>query len=345
LHHNESSGEFTEFIVFSDTDVLNCTVMDEKRVTAGNSSFHGCSHYNTTSHPTTAGETTFKVGLGAFWYNFTLDHQCFANGTVTTAKLIDNEGNCVNGFGNLSYENDIVIRNTESARFIFEGTLDGSSSNSPIITDGDDAGSHSGSDNAAVLTDSTKGWTVNEWVGGTIGNVNDGSTGTITANTATTITAVLSGGTEDDWDTGDDYVINPTGIPQSNQGFQCVNVAQQDGPMTDANLTDYTARRLRLFGEQSMQQIFQMSGADKNLVAIASDQANDAGTGLVVGRMNDLEPTRDFEPRIGLTGAGAIQLYSPIAASAVTTVNSAIRVYDAAGVEMGWVPVYTTRTP
>lgn len=70
-----------------------------------------------------------------------------------------------------------------------------------------DSGTHDGADNASVLTDSTKTWTVDEWVGYTITNTTDGSSGTITANDATTITATLSGGTDDDWDASDAYTI------------------------------------------------------------------------------------------------------------------------------------------
>jgi len=70
-----------------------------------------------------------------------------------------------------------------------------------------DSGSHTGADDQAVLTDATKSWTVDEHVGRVVRNLTDGSKGTITANTATTITATLAGGTENDWDTGDTYDI------------------------------------------------------------------------------------------------------------------------------------------
>jgi len=70
-------------------------------------------------------------------------------------------------------------------------------------------GSHDGANNAAVLTDTTRitPWDVNQLVGMTITNQTDGSTSTITSNTATTVTGVLSGGTDNDWDIGDDYLI------------------------------------------------------------------------------------------------------------------------------------------
>ncbi len=70
-----------------------------------------------------------------------------------------------------------------------------------------EGGVHDGSANAAVLTDSTKSWTNDEWIGYRIKNVTDGSFAIITDNTATTITGVLEGGTDNDWDVSDAYVI------------------------------------------------------------------------------------------------------------------------------------------
>lgn len=70
-----------------------------------------------------------------------------------------------------------------------------------------DVGSHDGANNASVLTDSTQTWVTNELVGNVVYNKTDGSYATITANTATTVTATLAGGTDNDWDTSDEYVI------------------------------------------------------------------------------------------------------------------------------------------
>lgn len=69
------------------------------------------------------------------------------------------------------------------------------------------SGAHTGSANASVLTDSSANWTADEHIGKVIYNVTDGSSATITDNTTNTITATLSGGTEDDWDTSDVYII------------------------------------------------------------------------------------------------------------------------------------------
>lgn len=70
-----------------------------------------------------------------------------------------------------------------------------------------EGGTHTGSGNAATLTDSTKSWTTSQWVGYRIKNTTDGSFAIITANDATTITATLQGGTDNDWDASDAYVI------------------------------------------------------------------------------------------------------------------------------------------
>ena len=73
-------------------------------------------------------------------------------------------------------------------------------------------GTHTGSNNASTLTDSSATFTTNELVGLTVYNVTDNSSGTITANTATTVTASLSGGTDNDWDTEDVYFIEEATI-------------------------------------------------------------------------------------------------------------------------------------
>ncbi len=72
-------------------------------------------------------------------------------------------------------------------------------------TDHISLGRHDGANNASVLTDSSASFTASGLIGMTVTNVEDNSSGTITANTATTVTATLSGG--GDWDKGDAYHI------------------------------------------------------------------------------------------------------------------------------------------
>jgi len=68
-------------------------------------------------------------------------------------------------------------------------------------------GAHTGANNQAALEDGAAFWGTDELVGCTIYNVTDGSAGAITANTDVKVTATLAGGTDNDWDTDDEYVI------------------------------------------------------------------------------------------------------------------------------------------
>ena len=64
---------------------------------------------------------------------------------------------------------------------------------------------------AATLSDSSASFaTDGSLIGQTINNTTDGSSGTITATTANTITATLSGGTNNTWTSGDAYTIQLT---------------------------------------------------------------------------------------------------------------------------------------
>jgi len=75
-------------------------------------------------------------------------------------------------------------------------------------------GEHDGDDNASALSDSTADWETSELVGFYVLNTTDGSKGLITANTSTTITATLSGGTGNDWDADDKYIVQkPDALP------------------------------------------------------------------------------------------------------------------------------------
>ncbi len=68
-------------------------------------------------------------------------------------------------------------------------------------------GTHNGSANASVLTDTNQNWTTNALAGYFIYNTTDGSSAVIASNTATTVTATLAGGTDSDWDVSDAYRI------------------------------------------------------------------------------------------------------------------------------------------
>lgn len=72
------------------------------------------------------------------------------------------------------------------------------------------SGRHTGANDAGTLTDSGQAWTTDELVGLQIFNQTDGSSGIITANTATTVSTTLAGSTagNNDFDTSDVYEIN-----------------------------------------------------------------------------------------------------------------------------------------
>ena len=112
-----------------------------------------------------------------------------------------------------------------------------------------DEGAHDGANNAAVLTDSSKAWTTDALVGKVVKNIADNSCGRITANTATTITAVLAGGTDNDWDAGDEYSVQAetTGVLTWPNRAPAARIARpeydgaHDGPNNSATLIDSTA--------------------------------------------------------------------------------------------------------
>lgn len=72
----------------------------------------------------------------------------------------------------------------------------------PIYT-----GTHTGANNAAILTDSAANWRTDELVGRTVYNLTDGSLATITGNNENQISGVLAGGVDNDWDTSDVYRV------------------------------------------------------------------------------------------------------------------------------------------
>lgn len=76
-------------------------------------------------------------------------------------------------------------------------------------------GTHDGGTHATTLTDSTASWAANEWAGNTIKNTTDVSEGTAQSNTDDDIVLDdLTGGTDDQWENGDAYEIEPTWVAQ-----------------------------------------------------------------------------------------------------------------------------------
>lgn len=83
-------------------------------------------------------------------------------------------------------------------------------------TYGEVYGTHTGTNNAPSLVDTTKVWSANAYTGRVIYNDSDNSYGTVLSNTIDTIYAVLTNGTQNDWDTGEAYHLSPTsGVAQA----------------------------------------------------------------------------------------------------------------------------------
>lgn len=103
------------------------------------------------------------------------------------------------------------------------------------------SGTHSGSNNASSLTDTTRDFVPYyfELDSDTVKNTTDGSEGIITAVDTYEIIAALSGGTDDDWDTSDVYQVVEGGtlanvaknftLTLSAQGYHLVTLITTDG--------------------------------------------------------------------------------------------------------------------
>lgn len=130
------------------------------------------------------------------------------NGFNVDAEAIEHlyDGTIIQG-SNLTQERWDGIVNFGNASAHIQVIQDGTILSDDFWNYGHEAGTHTGAADQAILTDSTLGATTDEFVGYTIKNITDGSQGLITENTATTVTAVLYGGTENDWDTGDVHHI------------------------------------------------------------------------------------------------------------------------------------------
>lgn len=114
----------------------------------------------------------------------------------------------------------------------------------------DDTGTHTGAADQAVLTDAGATWTINALVGRTIYNTTDNSSGTIISNTADTITATLSGGTDDDWDNGDAYSVAGTLVDEALYSYTIVGeitCVSQANNVVHIDYTYYTVAQVAGF--------------------------------------------------------------------------------------------------
>ena len=170
------------------------------------------------------------------------------------------------------------------------------------------AGAHDGAADAAVLTDTTAAWTVDEWVDYWIKNTTDGSVGLITANTATTITATLYGGTENDWDISDAYEIQVGINGDSGAGIShrfMVKVREDGVDIGRRRLLGQNRRYGKTYGE------FPINGTSSgnNVLALSdSDDLNNTTAWATVDAIADITNTEGLR-LIDISGDGTDEEY------------------------------------
>jgi hypothetical protein len=135
-------------------------------------------------------------------------------------------------------------------------------------------GEHDGGNGQAGLTDSG-GDFVNDGVevGHTVWNLTDESSGTVSARTATTITATLSGGTDNDWDNGDEYYVVG---PRNAQTVNCKDIIWGINYGT-SNFTPAVLRVLgALFGDETIPNFIVYFGKFTETITFEVNFATDA---------------------------------------------------------------------
>jgi hypothetical protein len=153
------------------------------------------------------------------------------------------------------------------------------------------SGTHDGAADAAVLTDSTASWTTDEWVDYWIKNTTDGSVALITANTSTTITGVLYGGTDNDWDVSDAYEIQVGLNPDAGQGIShrfMVKTREDGVDIGRRRLLGQNRRYGKTYGE------FPINGTSpgNNVLALSdSDDLNNTTSWATVDALVDITNT------------------------------------------------------
>ena len=133
------------------------------------------------------------------------------------------------------------------------------------------SGVHDGDNDAAIMTDGGIDIGANALVGMTVYNKTDGSSCTITANAATTITCTLAGGTGNDWDTSDVWQVGP-GPAQSGSIFYVASAGTLRHPATIGYVAGYYAT--------AAASIIVNPAADTMVITHATAAAIDAGDAI-----------------------------------------------------------------
>ena len=100
------------------------------------------------------------------------------------------------------------------------------------VVSADYSGTHTGSDHSTIMTDSSATFPVDGLIGATINNITDGSSGTITDNTATTVTATLTGGDDNSWDDASNDAYTITDFPITGDDYLAFSDPDTDGKVS-----------------------------------------------------------------------------------------------------------------
>jgi hypothetical protein len=164
---------------------------------------------------------------------------------IADNELADAEDIALDSIGRITQQGDWTThdghqvpagtRTPGKGLFMFSADRTGAQTNAQHANSLSDA--HNGSSGEAVaLTDTDASWAVNSLAGATLTNTTDSSSGTIQSNTATTATVDdLTGGTDDDWDSGDSYLISD--FPETGDDY--IVLADTDG---DGHFEMYSRR-------------------------------------------------------------------------------------------------------
>ncbi len=211
---SESFGIMTGYAENTGTDIYDNTVTGNMRAIIA---FYGASGGSIYGNTITTDSGTYDTGQAAIKMDGVSGFDVYNNDLSSLSGVGIMFNNWGDWAGVPGSNNNSIYQNTidepmfagiylkEDARYNTFTNNVITSVASDTFSHNHDWGTHDGANDASVLTDSTQSWTTDYFVGWTLENDDDGSSGTVTANTATTITATLSGGTEDDWDTGDSW--------------------------------------------------------------------------------------------------------------------------------------------
>jgi len=193
------------------------------------------------------------------------------------------DGTVIQGSG-LTQERWDGIVNFGNANAHIQVIQDGAILSDDFWNYGLEAGSETGA-GGAVLTDSTLGATTNQYVGYTIKNITDGSQALITANTATTVTGVLYGGTLNTWTTADVHHIAVPLNGDSAQGIShrfMIKTRDLGVDIDRRRLIGTTRRYYNTFKE------FKINGTSLGNNVLALDDTNDLNNNTAWATINAL---------------------------------------------------------